>query len=116
MGAPASGTLEAFGLPPWCPYGDRAFAYYDGRSTAAENWEERTGLAWSTHGLAEFAAVAGGPVAVSPHAPGGLRYLSVIDLGAGRYRLFYEATRENGSHELRTELVDVGTVHKGAAA
>jgi hypothetical protein len=98
------------------PHRDGAFAYYDGRSSAADNWEERTGLAWSDHGLASFTATLGGPAAQSPHPPGGLRYVSVVDLGGDHYRLFYEATRSDGAHELRSELVDLAAVRKGAAA
>jgi hypothetical protein len=98
------------------PYGDGAFAYYDGRSSAGENWEERTGLAFSERGLAQFTALPGGPVSSSPHPPYGLRYFSVVDLGRGRWRLFYEATREGGSHELRSEVVDLGAKADKAAA
>lgn len=97
------------------PYDGGAFAYYDGRASAAENWEERTGIAFSSGDLASFTAVAGGPASASPHAPYGLRYLSVVDLGDGRRRLYYEATRADGAHELRTELV-AAAVTDGAAA
>jgi hypothetical protein len=81
---------------------DGIVAYYDGRATAAENFEERTGLAT---GVAPDALVAVGtaPLAEGP-ARTGLRYLEILDLGAGRQRLYYEMTRPDGLHELRTEL------------
>ena len=44
-------------------------------------------------------------MAESPHAGRGLRYLSVVGLPDGGYRLYYEGTRADGAHELRTELV-----------
>jgi len=82
--------------------GGEIIAHYDGRATAAENYEERTGLATGT-GPAALTAVGSVPAAQSPQG-GGLRYLSVIDLGGGRERWYYELTRADGAHELRTEL------------
>jgi hypothetical protein len=34
-----------------------------------------------------------------------VRYLCVLDTPDGGYRLYYEGTRADGAHELRTELV-----------
>jgi hypothetical protein len=77
-------------------------AYYDGRATKEENFEEKTGLAVPGPG-GGYEAVGDEPAAVSPHAPGGLRYLSAVALPGGGHRLYYEGTRADGSHELRTE-------------
>lgn len=85
--------------------GDRWVMTYDGRASAAENWEERTGLAYAREAGGAFTAWGHSPVAESPHAGRGLRYLSVVELPDGGYRLYYEATRADGAHELRTELL-----------
>ncbi|GIE31232.1 hypothetical protein Ait01nite_042770 [Actinoplanes italicus] len=88
--------------------GDRITASYDGRATAGENWEERTGVA---HGVRLADGTFGGLTAEdrdpvgSPHKPHGLRYLSLIALPDGRQRLYYEATRHDGAHDLRTEVI-----------
>jgi hypothetical protein len=82
-----------------------AWALYDGRASAAENWEERTGLARATGDGGRFAAETGGPLLSSPHAPGGLRYADAVPLPDGSTRWFYEATRADGAHELRTVLL-----------
>jgi len=78
-------------------------AYYDGRASAAENYEERTGVAIGADPAA-LTALGTAPKAVSPYAGGGLRYLEVLPMPDGRKRLYYEMTRPDGAHELRTEL------------
>ena len=72
-------------------------ACYDGRATAEENWFERTGLAVPTGNGAALRALDGEPVA-------DVRYLEVLALPSGGHRLYYEARRPDGAHELRTEL------------
>ena len=83
--------------------GDMITAFYDGRASAAENYEERTGVATGT-GPTSLVALGAGPAAESPYAGRGLRYLDVVPLPDGRRRLYYEMTRPDGAHELRTEL------------
>ena len=86
-----------------CFDGETTVAYYDGRATAAENYEERTGVATGT-GPTVLAAVGTEPLAWSPYHGGGLRYLDLLSLPDGRKRLYYEMTRPDGAHDLRTEL------------
>ena len=72
-------------------------ASYDGRASAQENWFERTGLARLTpSGSYE-------PIDDSPIID--VRYLDVVPLPAGGYRIYYEARLPDESHELRTELI-----------
>jgi hypothetical protein len=89
------------------PAGDTIEAAYDGRATAEQNWEELTGLATGSLGpdgrFGPLTALAGDPVR-SPFGGGGVRYLSVVPLPDGSTRIYYEVTRADGAHELRTEL------------
>jgi hypothetical protein len=78
-------------------------AYYDGRASAEENYEERTGVATGAD-LAALTPLGDGPAASSPYHGGGLRYLDVVPLPGGQHRLYYEMTGPDGSHALVTEL------------
>lgn len=73
-------------------------ASYDGRATKEENFRERTGLARP--------AMEPGRLVANNEAPiSNARYLDVIVLPGGGYRLFYEAPIADGSHQLATELL-----------
>jgi hypothetical protein len=86
-----------------CFLGGTIVAYYDGRASAAENYEERTGIATGT-GPTSLSALGSVPFAQSPHAHGGLRYMDILPLPDGRHRLSNEMTGADGAHDLRTEL------------
>jgi hypothetical protein len=107
-------TMVAEALRPvagtWCARGVRVsdvvrtnghwWALFDGRRSAAENWQERTGLAVGDR--PDRLAVVAGPV---PQQVGtALRYASVVELG-DRWRIYFEASAPDGSHELRTVVV-----------
>jgi hypothetical protein len=70
-------------------------AYYDGRASKEDNFRERTGVA---AGFARLRASEDGPVA-------GVRYVDAVRAPGGGLRLFYEAPRADGAHELRGEAV-----------
>lgn len=103
--APRPGEWDARGVRvAWVrAEADNFTAYYDGRATAEQNCEERTGIAVGSAPCA-LAALGRSPVAQSPQPGGGLRYLTVVDLGYGHERFYYEVTNANGSHDLVTEL------------
>ncbi len=73
-------------------------AAYDGRATKDENWFERTGLAGP-------GSEPGRLVQTNDAPTSHVRYLDVVSLPGGAYRLYYEAPLPDESHELRTEVV-----------
>ena len=73
-------------------------ASYDGRATKEENFFERTGLARPAGNPGRLVQDHDAPVS-------DVRYLDVLPLPTGGYRLYYEARLPDESHELRTELV-----------
>jgi hypothetical protein len=83
--------------------GEGIMAFYDGRASAAQNCEERTGVAAGT-GPEALTALGYSCVAESSDPGYGLRYVTVVDLGDGNERLYYELTNARGSHDLVTEL------------
>jgi hypothetical protein len=99
---PRPGTWYSRGTRITAVLGEHAF--FDGRATAAQNYEEQTGIAsWDG---SQFVPEAG--PAASPFGGGALRYVSAITLPGGALRLYYESATEYGSHELRTELRRAG--------
>jgi hypothetical protein len=83
--------------------GDRWLAYYDGRASKTENAEERTGVAVGD-APSSFVAM-DGAIGAFAGGEGSLRYLSAVPLPDGAVRLFYETSRRDGAHDLRTEYV-----------
>lgn len=77
-------------------------AYYDGRATAEENFEERTGTAFWDEKQGEFTQTEDAPIG-TPY--GGLRYLTQVELADGRRRFYFEGRRKDSAHELRAELI-----------
>jgi hypothetical protein len=73
-------------------------ASYDGRASKEENFYERTGLA-------RLVGSRGALEQTNDRAAADARYLDVLPLPGGGYRIWYEARRPDASHELRTELV-----------
>jgi hypothetical protein len=103
--APTAGSWDQRGTRITAVFpGPPAAVMYDGRSSAAENWYERTGVALrGTDG--RFVPSGRDPIGSSPDASGALRYLSAVSLPEGGYRLFFEAARPDGAHDLVTQLV-----------
>ncbi len=98
--APRPGEWDARGarISTVLRVADGWLACYDGRASAADNWHERTGIALGDSPRA-FVPVAG------PTPPGHTaRYLSVAESADG-YRLYWEASRPDGAHDLRTAYV-----------
>jgi predicted GH43/DUF377 family glycosyl hydrolase len=84
---------------------DDGFAgLYDGAASAAEDTEERLGLAVSRDLRTWERVSVAGPWLVSPHASGSLRYADVLARD-NEWWIYYEYARADGSHELRLNRV-----------
>jgi len=78
--------------------------FYDGSRSVRENYEERTGMAY-TFDLRHYTCVTPeAPILTSPHASGSLRYIEALRVG-DQFRFYYEYVRPDGSHELRLSTV-----------
>jgi hypothetical protein len=96
--APRPGRWDARGARVTAVLADGR-ATYDGRATKEENWFERTGLARLTGKRPGELEQANDDAAFDA------RYLDVVPLPDGGYRIYYEARLPDESHELRTELI-----------
>ena len=80
---------------------DGWIGFYDG-GTFEGNYEERCGVAFSDDLVQWRKAEADGPLVGTPSGPGGVRYVDVTTMPDGSLRAYYEYTRADGAHELRT--------------
>ncbi len=77
---------------------------YDGAGDVSENYEERCGLAVSSD-LRTWTRLSVDRPAAGPNGGrGSVRYAEAVQ-AAGWVRFYYEYTRDDGSHELRTVVV-----------
>ena len=83
---------------------ERGLLLYDGRASAEENWFERTGRARFEVGR-DPRPEGDRPVSESPLGDRALRYATGVSLPDGGLRLYFEASRADGAHDLRTQLV-----------
>lgn len=81
--------------------------YYDARADAAENWYERTGLLRGPSTAAALESISAEAAAQSPYMRHTLRYVTVVDVGDGIGRAYFEAASADGSNEIRTQLVSL---------
>jgi len=102
-GAPGRWDQRGARVADVLPRGGRWLAYYDGRPDKETNAEERTGLAAGE----SPDRLTGGPRWFGSGSDGGgsLRYVSAVALPDGGMRLYYETSRRDGAHDLRTEYV-----------
>ncbi|MGC4193240.1 MAG: hypothetical protein QM589_19000 [Thermomicrobiales bacterium] len=78
---------------------------YDGSKSVTENYEERCGAATSKDLKTWVRVSTDGPIVGPNGGPGSVRYAEAVQ-GDGWIRFYYEYTRPDGSHELRTIRVD----------
>lgn len=82
---------------------DVYLGFYDGKDSHEGNYEELTGLAISEN-LSEWEVLTtSAPLIISDSPTGSLRYVD-FRVVAEKPELFYEVTRHDGSHEMRTHV------------
>lgn len=81
------------------------YAFYDGSRDVSENYEEKLGVAISFD-LIHFEKVSiSSPVILSPYSSGSIRYVNAISI-SNRIYYYYEMALEDGSHELKVNIVE----------
>ncbi len=90
------------------PHNGRFYGFYDGSASHLENYEERCGLAVSDDLKSWTCLTPDGPLVTSPFATGSLRYIDASATADGKVRIYYEFAKEDGSHNLRTAIVEPG--------
>lgn len=105
--APTPGTWDERGTRVTAVLGEHPLTVlYDGRATAEQNWHEVTGVARQLDG--RLVPDPANPIGCSTHSDGALRYASVVCLPDGSVRLYYEAARPGGEHDLVTSVLPGG--------
>jgi hypothetical protein len=87
-------------------------AFYDGSASAAENYEERTGLAIGTSLKSWQSLTVYGPGFTSPHTSHSLRYIDAQVMGE-EVLVFFEYARADGAHDLRLARTSVDALPMG---
>ena len=86
------------------PYQGATVVFYDGSSSVAQNYEERTGVA-VTFDYEEMRKLShAGPVLASPYATGTLRYIAPV-VHDQEIWYYYEMARPDGAHNLYVNRV-----------
>lgn len=78
--------------------------FYDGSQSVAQNYEERCGIVTSAD-LRTWTRRGDGPLIGAAGGPGTVRYVEAVQTDQW-IRYFYEYTCADGSHQLRTQLVE----------
>lgn len=87
-------------------WGDGWAGAFDGGRTHYDNFEEQCGLVTSADGLTIDRVETESPWVMSPNASGCVRYAWGLRVGQ-RLHWYYEFTRPDGAHDLRTAQVDI---------
>jgi hypothetical protein len=80
---------------------DCFLAFYDGKASHEDNYEEKTGLATSQDLVNWTVLTPNEPIVLSDSISGSVRYVDIRVVNGGA-ELIYELTRPDGSHDLRT--------------